>query len=633
MKLLRFSLFVLVSIALSAQSDPSRDALFAAIRQGSVAETDRLLKAGANPNVVDADGTPALMGATLFGGADLVKLLLDRGADPNRSGVGGTTALMWAVPNVEKVRLLVSHGANVNARSETDRTAFLVAASYPRTLDVLRLLLDRGADLRAQDRSGATALALAVRSADIDVVRFLVEKGLDPNALTLGARRAGIARNDLPTADYLVSKAANPAPELLNAATIWQPMTMVARWIDAGSDVNSSLAAQYARTPLMNAVTSEAEGADTLKLLLDKGANPNAETTEGERPLDWAVYKGDRAKIAVLEQYGATRGRGPRREEIAPPAAGGIADPRVSLTRSLTRLMEVAPKFRDQATFISCHHNTMPALAAAAAKRKGIEVDQVRDRKNLDDIRTFFTSAVPRMMLGDPAVGGEAITTGYAEMALLAQGQPLDTTIAAMTHWLMARQMPDGRWLGNGLNRPPSEYSLISHTAIAAGGLTAYQLPGRRSEIEDSLRRARGWLLAAEPKSAEERGMRLMGLVWTEAPRARVNAAIKDVRDRQESSGGWSQFGRTGPDAYATGLSLYALHVAGVSSTDEVYKKGVAFLLSTQYEDGTWLVRTHSFPVQRYFESGFPYGRHQWISTAGTSWASLAIAQTLPDRK
>ena len=226
--------------------------------------------------------------------------------------------------------------------------------------------------------------------------------------------------------------------------------------------MNSSVAAQYARTPLMNAVTSEAEGADTLKLLLEKGANPNAETTEGERPLDWAMYKGDRAKIQVLEQYGATRGRGPRREEIAPPAAGGVTDARVSLTRSLTRLMEVAPKFREQATCISCHHNALPALAAAAAKRKGIEVDQVRARKNLNDILTFFTSAVPRMMLGDPAVGARRSRPATREMALLAEGHPLDTTTAAMTHWLMARQMPDGRWLGNGLNRPPSEYSLIT---------------------------------------------------------------------------------------------------------------------------------------------------------------------------
>jgi squalene cyclase len=236
------------------------------------------------------------------------------------------------------------------------------------------------------------------------------------------------------------------------------------------------------------------------------------------------------------------------------------------------------------------------------------------------------------MMLGDPAVGGEALTTGYAALALAANGHPADRVTATMTHWLMARQMPDGRWLGNGLNRPPSEYSLISHTAMAAGGIKAYPLPARKSDMTRTLTRAREWLLAAEPKSAEERGMRLMGLVWTDAPRARIAAAIKAIRDRQEENGGWSQFGRTEPDAYATGLSLYALHVAGVSPTETVYRKGVAFLLGTQYPDGAWLVKTHAFPVQRYFESGFPFGRHQWISMAGTGWATLAIAQSLPDR-
>ena len=633
MKSLRLLLLVLLGAGVSAQTDPTRDAIFAAIRRGSVADAERLLKTGASSNIVDADGTPVLMAATLFGDADLVKLLLDRGADPNRAGVGGTTALMWAVPNLQKVRLLLDRGAQVNARSETDRTALLIAASYPRTVEVVRLLLDRGADIRAQDRANATALALAVRSADVDVVRFLVERGLELTELAAGARRSGFTRNDLATTDYVMSKAPAPNQDALHMAAMWQPASVVAKWIELGADVNASFAAQYARTPLMNAVTSEAEGAETLKLLLEKGANPNAEMTEGERPLDWAIYKGDRAKVQVLEQYGAMRGRGPRRDEIAPPAPGGISDARVSLSRSLAKLTDVAPKFRDQATCISCHHNAMPALAAATARRKGIAIDEARAKKNLDDIFTFFTSAVPRMMMGDPAVGGEAITTGYAQMALLAEGHPPDVTTAVMTHWLMARQMPDGRWLGNGLNRPPSEYSLITHTAIAAGGLRSYPLPGRKGEVAESLRRARGWLLAAPATSAEERAMRLMGLVWTEASRAQVADAVKAVRDQQESSGGWSQFGRTPPDAYATGVSLYALHVAGVATTDETYKKGVAFLLGTQYQDGTWLVRTHSFPVQRYFESGFPYGRHQWISTAGTSWASLAIAQTLPDKR
>jgi N-acyl-D-amino-acid deacylase len=382
---------------------------------------------------------------------------------------------------------------------------------------------------------------------------------------------------------------------------------------------------------LLTAVTSEAENADTLKLLLDHGADPNVGTTEGESPLDWAIYNGDRAKIQVLEEHGAKRGNGPRRDEIPPPAKGGISDVRMSLTRSVARLFDAAPGFREKTNCISCHHNAMPALAAATVRRKGIEVDETRAHKNLDDILSFFKSNAARMMLGDPAVGGEALTTGYAQMALAAEGHPLDSITATMTHWLIARQMPDGRWLGNGLNRPPSEYSTISHTAIAAGGLKSYSIPGRENEVTASLQRARDWLLAAEPASAEERGMRLMGLVWTDAPRARVAAAIAEVRRRQEPGGGWSQFARTGPDAYATGLSLYALHVAGVPPTDAAYRKGAAFLLGTQYQDGAWLVKTHSFPVQRYFESGFPFGRHQWISAAGTSWASLAIAQTLPD--
>ena len=133
------------------------------------------------------------MAATLFANAEMVDLLLKHGADPNRADASGATALMWAVPDVEKVRLLVARGANVNARSETERTPLLVAACFPGTVDLLRLLLDRGADLRAQDRAGATALALAVRSADVEVVRFLVEKGLDPNALSPAARRVGFA--------------------------------------------------------------------------------------------------------------------------------------------------------------------------------------------------------------------------------------------------------------------------------------------------------------------------------------------------------------------------------------------------------------------------------------------------------
>ena len=613
------------------QSESSRDALFAAIQRGAVADVERLLAGGSSPDSVNAEGTPALMAATLFADADMVKLLLDRKVDPNRTDAAGATALMWAVPDVEKVRLLLAAGANVNAQSKTGRTALLVAAAYPRTVAVLRLLVERGADVRSQDGSGTTALALAVRSADIDVVRFLVEQGLDPKSLSPAAFRAALARRDRATTDFLMSNGPGPAPDTVITAAVWHSAAVVDRWIARGADVNARNAPQYGRTALLTAVTSEAAGADTVKLLLERGSDPNVRTTDGESPLDWAIYKGDRAKIQVLEQHGATRGNGPRRAAISPPAEGGIGDPRISLTRSVARVLEVAPSFRERTGCISCHHNALPAMAAATVERTGIAIDAVRARDNLDDILAHFRTNAPRVMLGDPAVGGEALTAGYSLLALAAARHPADTVTATITHWLIARQMPDGSWLGNGVSRPPSEYSTISHTAIAAGGLVAYPLPGRSAQITETLRRAREWLVAAEPTSAEERAMRLMGLVWTAAPRPRIDAAVQAIRDAQESGGGWSQFGRTEADAYATGLSLYALHVAGIPTSDQTYRRGVAFLLGTQYQDGTWLVKTHSFPLQQYFESGFPFGRHQWISTAGTSWAALAIAQTLPD--
>jgi ankyrin repeat protein len=631
MMVCRLTLVVLLAAAVSAQTETAGGALFSAVQRANAGEVGRVLASGVSPNVKDADGTPALMAATLFADVATVELLLKRGADPNLADASGSTALMWAVPDIDKVRLLLAHGANVNARSESQRTALIVAASYPGTVDLLRLLLERGADLHAKDAGEATALSLAVRSADVQVVKFLVERGLDPNALTPGERRLAVARWDRPTTEYLISKAPTPAKDLLVSVANWQPAALVARWIELGADINAGAAAQYGRTPLMNAVSSEAADIDTVKLLLDRGADPNVRMTEGETSLDWAIYKGDRAKIQVLEQHGATRGNGPRRAEIAPPAAGGIADPRISLSKSVAQLVSTASTFRERTNCISCHHNGLPAMAAAAARRKGIEVDERLDRRNIDDMLTHARRTAARVMLGDVMVGGEALTVGYTQQGLAAEGHPSDKTTAMMTHWVLARQMPDGSWLGNGLNRPPLEYSIISHTAMAAGGLISYPLPGLRKQTKESLRRAGQWLLAAQAKSAEERGMRLMGLVWTDAPKSRVQAAIADVRAQQEAGGGWSQFARTGADAYATGLSLYALHVAGVPATDETYRKGVAFLLGTQYQDGTWFVRSHSFPTQRYFESDFPFGRHQWISAAGTSWAALAIAQTLPD--
>jgi ankyrin repeat protein len=620
-----------LAVSLSAQNNDARHSLMQAIQRGDTALVSRLIESGISPNVKDDDGVPALMLATLVADAACVELLLKRGADANQADSAGATALMWAVPDIAKVRVLLEHGANVNAKSKSGRTPLLIAAAYPGTVDLLDLLLARGADLRAKDNPGFSALAMALRSSDIEVVRFLVDKGLDPKDEVPAAALIAVYARARPAVIDAMARGLKVPKDILMRASNWQSPDLIKRWIEQGADAKGG-GGPYGVTALLTATSSEFAGAETLRILLEHGADPNVPDTEGEKPLDWAVYRADQAKIAVLEKYGATRGAGPRRQPLPPRGDGEIPDARHSVDRSVSLLLKSSTGIFEGRRCFTCHHNSLPAEAAALARRKGIQVGEDLAQKNVQDIfATFRQAAGPAMQAQATIPGGIALTVGYGLMALAAEGHPLDKVTAAMTHWVLATQMPDGSWLGNGVNRPPIESSTLSHTAIAVRGLTLYPIPARKPQVDKALAKARNWLLSAETPSAEDRAMRLLGLAWTKAPESAVKAAREEIVRRQTATGGWSQLSQLDPDAYATGLSLVALHEAGISVTDDVYRKGVRFLLTTQYPDGSWLVRTRAFPVQPYFESGFPFGRHQWISAAGTAWAARAIALTLPD--
>jgi len=610
---------------------PSAGTLFQAIQTADTGTVKSLLRRGANPNAVDADGTPALMAATLYAGADSLQLLLDAGANPNTANAAGATTLMWAVPDLAKVQLLISHGADVNARSiNLQRTPLLIAARYSGSTEVLRLLLDKGADLHAKDRNGATALGLAATYADVAVVRFLVEHGSSMSELgsgVFGGSIGSFTRHYLPTAEYLISKGAKLDPAALAIAAGWLDPKTIEKWIEMGADVNVRFRG-YNRTPLISAASSEGTATATLKLLLDKGADPNAEDIDGERALDWAMYRQDHLRIEVLEQYGAKPGSGPRHQTY--PAPEGIADARTSLSRSVSLLLPPASiVFRNRGC-ITCHSQSMPQQVAAAARAKGIATNEDLANNNLKQMLAVFKPAAEAAMQGDEPAG-RALTIGYIMMALADEHHPLDKITAPFTHLVAASQMPDGSWIDEGISRPPMEHSEISITAMAVRTLTLYPIAGRKEQLAETLQRARAWLLAAQPQSAEERSMRLMGLAWSKASAGDVHSAIDEIQARQRPDGGWSQLSQLDPDAYATGISLYALHQAGVSLTGDTYQKGVAFLLKNQHKDGSWFVKTRSYPVQPYLDSGYPYGFNQWISAAGASWASLAIAYTLPD--
>ena len=617
----------------SAPPAQATEALFQALHNADARAVKRALDGGANPNAKDAEGTPAVMAAALFGGAESVQALLDHGADANATNAAGATALMWAIPDLSKVKLLVAHGANVNARSvNLQRTPLLIAASYPGTVELLKLLLDKGAELHAKDGRGGTALGRAVLTADVTVVRFLVERGCDPSEDFPGKVRM-LARHDPPIVEYLLSLGMKLPPDALTFAANWHDPKLIEQSLAMGADANATTGV-YRRAPLMTAASSEQAGAATLRVLLENGANPNAQDSEGERPLDWALYRGDQAKIDVLRGFGATSGNGPRHEAFAGPEAGGIKDARTSLTRSLALLLPTGPVIYEKRKCISCHSQALPVEVAALARSKGIAVEDEWARKNLQQILESYNTESEAALQGDQPPGN-FITVGYVMAALKAVGRPLDRITAGIVHMAAGQQMPDGRWLGNGVSRPPMEDSPVSQTAMAARALTLYPLGGSaaKADLAKKLQRTQQWLLAVKPGSTEERNMRLMGLVWTGTSRAAVDDGVLQVMAQQRTDGGWAQRPQDAPDAYATGMSLYTLHEAGVPVTAAAYRKGVAFLLANQYQDGAWLVKSRSYPVQPYFESGYPFGRSQWISAGGAGWASLAIALTLPEQR
>src|SRR5262249_19164860 len=69
---------------------------------------------------------------------------------------------------------------------------------------------------------------------------------------------------------------------------------------------------------------------------------------------------------------------------------------------------------------------------------------------------------------------------------------------------------------------------------------------------------------------------------------------------------------------------------AGIPAPDAAYSRGAQYLLKTQQEDGSWYVRTRAMALQPYFDAGFPHNFDQWISAAGSAWATLALLPAQP---
>jgi hypothetical protein len=161
-------------------------------------------------------------------------------------------------------------------------------------------------------------------------------------------------------------------------------------------------------------------------------------------------------------------------------------------------------------------------------------------------------------------------------------------------------------------------------------------MPGQlQQETNSRLSRPKAWLLANEPKSTEDATFRLFGLHFTGGTSGEIQRTATALLTLQRADGGWGEIPHLPSDAYSTGEVLVALNEAGgISVRDAPWRKGLQYLISTQEADGAWRVHTRMVSPAAvsppYFETTFPHGHDQFLSTAATAWAATALMLTLP---
>jgi hypothetical protein len=297
--------------------------------------------------------------------------------------------------------------------------------------------------------------------------------------------------------------------------------------------------------------------------------------------------------------------------------------------KSLPLLAKAAAGHIEQRTCFACHNQALPMMAFDAAQRRGIPLPEETVASQTEHLLKFLAENREKYRKGE-GTGGQVDTASYALLTLELAGHKADENTEAVVEYLLKRDADRDHWRTTS-NRPPTEASDFTPTYLALRGLRVWGTKEQKERGAHRIEAVRGWLLKTRARDTEDRVFRLFGLKEVAADEKEVAAAAWDLLRTQRASGGWSQLDSMEPDAYATATALVALHQAGgLAPTHPAYVRGVEFLLKTQLADGSWYVKSRSKPFQKYYESGFPHGNDQFISSAATGWAATALLLTAP---
>jgi len=606
-------------------TNPRVATLVTAVRTQTAEEIARLLEANPDATALrDQAGSTLLHHAAGFGSGETMRLLVDAGADVNAKNRRGSTPLHWAIHDEAKVRLLLERGGNIDSKQVEGRTPLYLASMLGNGLGTVKLLLDRGADPGIATANGMTPLMAAAVRGDVPAMRLLVAAKAAVNAKN-GAGETPLmfaATNGSPEAvEFLLDHGADARVRskrnetaLGNAGTAGVEAT-VRLLLDHGAEVNVRNIRGY--SPLMLAAGSDAVPAAVVKLLLAKGADATFTADYNESARDLAAKRGDTDVLRLL-------GGAPSKEDRPAPAAShssGFAPVAEAVSRALALLERQSGNFIRISGCNSCHSQDLASAAAGYVRQRG------RTAPEIPQLPASMMPSPERLMdftvVSAPSTAWELVDAGM-------NGAPANAYTDAAVRFIKAMQRGDGSWSANESRRPPMNAGDFQAAAVCIYALKQYGPAAESASTDRAIASAVAWLQRATPETTQDHAFRALAFAWASNDPISASKAVEPLYALQRADGGWSQFPGLESDAYATGQAVYALSIAGKGSNAEnAHRKGVEYLRRTQAADGSWHVRSRAIWLQPYLESGFPYGRDQFISTAGTAWAVMALATAI----